>query len=121
MVHAFKDTYVGNLSIVCFPAFYKRPRIIFLIPNFQAMVRARGHHARPEVIEVNGKHEILMAVREGCEIAFRGHLCVSVTRSNKVLFQVPENALVNAWWTAVSTRLLNQWSDEVGLFKRILK
>src|SRR5690242_14735246 len=41
-------------------------------------------------------------------------------RSNEVLLQMPADAKVDAWRGPVSTRLLYQRGDKIGLFKCIL-
>jgi hypothetical protein len=38
-----------------FPALHQRPGIVLLVPDLEAVVRARRHHARTKIIEIDGK------------------------------------------------------------------
>jgi hypothetical protein len=114
-------TYIGDLSIVRSPTFDQGPRLILLVPDLEAVVGARGHHARAKVVEVNGKHKVLVAMGEGLETAFRCHLCVRVTCSSEMQLELLYDAVVDNGWATIRARLLDQRRDKVSVFQHIFK
>lgn len=114
-------TYINNLSIMRLPTLNKRPGIVFFVPYFEAVVGAGSHHACAKIVEVNGEHEVLMAMREGLKVALCCHVCIGVMRSNKAGLELLYDALVNAARAAVGVGLLDQRGDQVGVLKHIFK
>lgn len=89
------------------------------------MVRARSHHTRAEIVEVDGKHQILMAMRKGLEIALRRHFGRErrerATSFNKVRFEMLTHVRFHGGRFPVGAGLLDQRRDEIGLLKDILE
>ena len=61
-----------------------------------------------------------MTMREGLEIAIRCHLCIRVTGSQKLRFEMLQDAWVNAGRVLVHRWVLDQRRDKVNLFGHIL-
>lgn len=104
-----------------FPALDQSPGIILLVPDLEAVVRARRDHAITKVVEINSEDEILMTVRESLEGAVCGHLCVRLTGSYKMRFEMLQDARVNSGRVAVSGRVLNQGRDQIDLLEHIFE
>jgi hypothetical protein len=103
------------------PALDQGPGVVFLVPDLEAVVGAGRDHARAKVVEVDGQHQVLVAVREGLKVAVRSHVRIGVTGGHKVRFEMVRDARVDARGVAVSRRVLDQRGDEVDLVNDIVR
>jgi hypothetical protein len=89
------------------------------------VVRARRHHARTEIVEVDRKHKVLVAVLKALEISLSRHLgrlrSERTTSVDEMLLEMLKHVRFDGGRLSVSTRLLDQRRDKISLFKNILE
>ena len=109
-------THIDNLGVVGFPALDQGPGIVLPVPHLETVVRTGRDHARAVVVEVDGEHEIMVAVAEGLETGGR-HAGVGDAGGEKGASQMVGRASVGDGLVTIGTRLLDQRLDEVGVLE----